>query len=138
MSMIFDEYGRPFIILREQQAQARIRGKEAQKVRTFKIPARQISGRLVVLCFVPCLLVRPPRQLSAGRQSLQQLVCTTVHAQSLRSAGRVTVCLITKERKETQNQNIALFPSRPPGQGSKITTRAPWACVFVCVGEGPV
>lgn len=31
--MIFDEYGRPFIILREQQAQARIRGKEAQKVR---------------------------------------------------------------------------------------------------------
>ena len=32
MSMIFDEYGRPFIILREQQAQARIRGKEAQKV----------------------------------------------------------------------------------------------------------
>lgn len=33
MSMIFDEYGRPFIILREQQAQARIRGKEAQKVR---------------------------------------------------------------------------------------------------------
>lgn len=33
--MIFDEYGRPFIILREQQAQARIRGKEAQKVGVF-------------------------------------------------------------------------------------------------------
>jgi T-complex protein 1 subunit epsilon len=31
--MIFDEYGRPFIILREQQAKSRIRGKEAQKVR---------------------------------------------------------------------------------------------------------
>jgi len=31
MSMIFDEYGRPFIILKEQQAKARIKGKEAQK-----------------------------------------------------------------------------------------------------------
>lgn len=31
MSLIFDEYGRPFIILREQQQQARIKGIEAQK-----------------------------------------------------------------------------------------------------------
>jgi hypothetical protein len=30
--MIFDEYGRPFIILREQQQRARLRGKDAQKV----------------------------------------------------------------------------------------------------------
>lgn len=29
--MVFDEYGRPFIILREQQEQARIKGVEAQK-----------------------------------------------------------------------------------------------------------
>ena len=33
MSMVFDEYGRPFIILREQQQQARIKGLDAQKVR---------------------------------------------------------------------------------------------------------
>jgi T-complex protein 1 subunit epsilon len=33
MSLVFDEYGRPFIILREQQEQARIKGLEAQKVR---------------------------------------------------------------------------------------------------------
>ena len=31
MSLIFDEYGRPFIILREQQQKARIKGIEAQK-----------------------------------------------------------------------------------------------------------
>jgi T-complex protein 1 subunit epsilon len=31
MSLVFDEYGRPFIILREQQQQARIKGLEAQK-----------------------------------------------------------------------------------------------------------
>jgi T-complex protein 1 subunit epsilon len=34
MSLVFDEYGRPFIILREQQEQARIKGLEAQKVRS--------------------------------------------------------------------------------------------------------
>jgi hypothetical protein len=33
MSMVFDEYGRPFIILREQKAKERVRGIEAQKVR---------------------------------------------------------------------------------------------------------
>ncbi len=32
MSFVFDEYGRPFIILREQGQKERIRGIEAQKV----------------------------------------------------------------------------------------------------------
>jgi len=32
MSLTFDEYGRPYIIVREQQAKARLRGLEAQKV----------------------------------------------------------------------------------------------------------
>ncbi|CAM9193276.1 unnamed protein product [Heterosigma akashiwo] len=31
MSMVFDEYGRPFIILKEQQAKARVKGIEAMK-----------------------------------------------------------------------------------------------------------
>jgi len=31
MSLVFDEYGRPFIILREQQAKTRLKGLEAQK-----------------------------------------------------------------------------------------------------------
>lgn len=35
MSLVFDEYGRPFIILREQQAKSRLKGLEAQKVRAF-------------------------------------------------------------------------------------------------------
>jgi len=32
MSLAFDEYGRPFIILKEQQQKKRFKGKDAQKV----------------------------------------------------------------------------------------------------------
>lgn len=42
MSLVFDEYGRPFIILREQQQQARIKGKEAQKANI--LAARSVSS----------------------------------------------------------------------------------------------
>lgn len=62
--MIFDEYGRPFIILREQQAQARIRGKEAQKVRKIdrkrkkklavSQPAQPTAQRLRPPLELPC------------------------------------------------------------------------------------
>jgi T-complex protein 1 subunit epsilon len=34
MSMVFDEYGRPFIILRDQEQKERIKGVEAIKVRS--------------------------------------------------------------------------------------------------------
>lgn len=44
MSLIFDEYGRPFIILREQQQQARIKGLEAQKANI--LAARSVSSLL--------------------------------------------------------------------------------------------
>lgn len=44
MSLVFDEYGRPFIILREQQEQARIKGKEAQKANI--LAARSVSSLL--------------------------------------------------------------------------------------------
>lgn len=44
MSLIFDEYGRPFIILREQQQQARIKGIEAQKANI--LAARSVSNLL--------------------------------------------------------------------------------------------
>jgi T-complex protein 1 subunit epsilon len=44
MSLIFDEYGRPFIILREQQQQARIKGLEAQKANI--LGARAVSNLL--------------------------------------------------------------------------------------------
>ena len=44
MSLIFDEYGRPFIILREQQEQARIKGLEAQKANI--LAARAVSSLL--------------------------------------------------------------------------------------------
>jgi T-complex protein 1 subunit epsilon len=44
MSLIFDEYGRPFIILREQQEQARVKGIEAQKGNI--LAARSVSSLL--------------------------------------------------------------------------------------------
>ena len=44
MSLIFDEYGRPFIILREQQHKARIKGIEAQKANI--LAARSVSSLL--------------------------------------------------------------------------------------------
>lgn len=44
MSLVFDEYGRPFIILREQQEQARIKGVEAQKSNISA--ARSVSNLL--------------------------------------------------------------------------------------------
>lgn len=44
MSLVFDEYGRPFIILREQQAKSRLKGLEAQK-------ARRIDGGMGVCMY---------------------------------------------------------------------------------------
>jgi T-complex protein 1 subunit epsilon len=32
MSLVFDEYGRPFIIIKEQEKKSRLTGLEAQKV----------------------------------------------------------------------------------------------------------
>ena len=36
MSLAFDEYGRPFLIVREQEKKQRLKGLEAQKVLSFK------------------------------------------------------------------------------------------------------
>ena len=44
MSLVFDEYGRPFIILREQQQKARIKGIEAQKANI--LAARSVTSLL--------------------------------------------------------------------------------------------
>eukprot|EP00620_Florenciella_sp_RCC1587_P020606 CAMPEP_0182571396 /NCGR_PEP_ID=MMETSP1324-20130603/13327_1 /TAXON_ID=236786 /ORGANISM="Florenciella sp., Strain RCC1587" /LENGTH=536 /DNA_ID=CAMNT_0024785995 /DNA_START=39 /DNA_END=1649 /DNA_ORIENTATION=+ len=44
MSMVYDEYGRPFMILREQQAKARLKGIEAQKSNI--LAARSVSNIL--------------------------------------------------------------------------------------------
>ena len=44
MSLVYDEYGRPFIILREQQQKARVKGLEAQKANIMA--ARSVSNLL--------------------------------------------------------------------------------------------
>jgi hypothetical protein len=42
MSLVFDEFGRPYIILREQEKKARLKGLEAQKANI--IAARLVSN----------------------------------------------------------------------------------------------
>jgi len=37
MSLAFDESGRPFIVLREQEKKQRVKGLEAHKVRPFQL-----------------------------------------------------------------------------------------------------
>jgi len=44
MSMVYDEYGRPFVILKEQQAKGRVKGLEAQKSNI--LAARSVSNIL--------------------------------------------------------------------------------------------
>jgi len=41
MSLVFDEYGRPFIIMREQESKGRLKGIEAQKANI--LAARTVS-----------------------------------------------------------------------------------------------
>ena len=43
MSLAFDESGRPFIILREQEKKKRVKGMEAHKVGTYKNKINQIQ-----------------------------------------------------------------------------------------------
>lgn len=45
MSMVFDEYGRPFIILRDQERKERVKGVEAIKVRPRSAQRRQRYAR---------------------------------------------------------------------------------------------
>jgi len=44
MSLVFDEYGRPFIVMREQERRARVKGYEAQKANIMA--ARTVAGLL--------------------------------------------------------------------------------------------
>ena len=53
MSLVFDEYGRPFIILREQQAKSRLKGLEAQKVRACV--GMRVFSKCVCVPFPPLL-----------------------------------------------------------------------------------
>lgn len=46
MSLAFDEYGRPFIVLREQDTKTRIKGVDAIKVLPFLILEKH-SGRKI-------------------------------------------------------------------------------------------
>lgn len=44
MSLVFDEYGRPFIIIRDQEQKSRLKGLDAQKANI--LAARTISNIL--------------------------------------------------------------------------------------------
>ena len=67
MSLAFDEYGRPFIIIRDQEQKTRLKGLEAQKVRQplcvcvwalLCAPPRCSLERLACWCCAVCLGVR--------------------------------------------------------------------------------
>ena len=45
-SLAFDEYGRPFLILRDQENQARLTGKDAIKVRTHSLEQIKIIAHM--------------------------------------------------------------------------------------------
>ena len=68
LSVVFDEYGRPFIILKEQQQKARVKGVEAQKVRNIEfdlemlltlpsIHRERTAGVRCVFVFEKCLVL---------------------------------------------------------------------------------
>lgn len=55
MSVTFDEYGRPFIILREQERVKRTRGLEAQKVSSALLGGHSCVSGIVCESVVACL-----------------------------------------------------------------------------------
>lgn len=121
MSMIFDEYGRPFIILREQQAQARIRGKEAQKVRTFKSLNRKLAvGWWCCVCSsLPCLCAPGAVSLHGGKDKTMAPYNRTSTSTPLRSAA--TAVFYFRKRTIWVRKSKTLFCHF--GQGSKISQR---------------
>lgn len=131
MSMIFDEYGRPFIILREQQAQARIRGKEAQKVRTFKIPSQKISGRLVVLCVFLFLAFAPLAPSRCTAPKTKQWLRTIAQAQALHFNPLQQQCFTLEKEKsgfENQKLSFALLAKDPKSASEDASgVRSPFA-----------
>lgn len=54
MSLVFDEYGRPFVIIRDQESKSRLKGLDAQKVRD----ADGTTHRSSIFDMVPAVLVR--------------------------------------------------------------------------------
>lgn len=60
MSMVFDEYGRPFIIIRDQEQKERVKGVEAIKVRRRTNSSPAIFTRLHVSssCVLSRFIVR--------------------------------------------------------------------------------
>ena len=55
MSLVFDEYGRPFIILKEQDRKTRLKGLQALKVRFLRV---RIADTIDVFTIRPTLWLR--------------------------------------------------------------------------------
>ena len=130
MSMIFDEYGRPFIILREQQAQARIRGKEAQKVRTFKPPAQKLAvgwWRLV-FCGPPAPALIRRRTANAAPVDLYRRTRTPVRYAATLFQQRLTT---EKEKIRFENQNSPFGQGLVKDPKISVRIRSPSRAPFV-------
>ena len=82
MSMItFDEYGRPFIILREQEKKQRIRGIEAQK---SNIQAAKTISRMLQSSLGPKGM---DKMLQSGDGDVTISECPSLHQINLLSIG---------------------------------------------------
>lgn len=106
MSLVFDEYGRPFIILREQQAQNRLKGLEAQKVR------RESCMLCAAKAMMPASLFHPHHHAAAPvRERPSQCVSPLLNVH----ACTVPVCGFrsTVRRHLLAAREILAFPHVP-------------------------
>jgi hypothetical protein len=64
MSLVFDEYGRPFIIIKDQGSKSRLKG-----IAALKVPPLRPASTLLLALPAPCNLPRAPqtRRAHAGR-----------------------------------------------------------------------
>jgi T-complex protein 1 subunit epsilon len=56
MSLAFDEYGRPYIIIKEQSQKKRIKGIEAYKV---SIKITKIPNKISIVCIPTLIYINP-------------------------------------------------------------------------------
>lgn len=98
MSLAFDEYGRPFIIIKEGEAKGRLKGLEAQKANILAAKARRTlharrgavtSRRLLLRHPRRFAALSPPPAARAGRlQHPQDVARSQGHGQDAAVAGR--------------------------------------------------
>jgi hypothetical protein len=136
MSLVFDEYGRPYVIIRDQEQKSRLKGLDAQKVRQVSPLPR--PPRCSRPCFPRCSrrsrasLTRPLRTLTPFRHSAGQHPRRTDGDQHPADVARPQGCVQTGTGREPLDFPRARAPlgasparGRPPlhAPGLRARTR---------------